>query len=49
MPHTAMTWRFFAPLLSAQFMIEATHIPVEIFSFEPLAADPRFILWDEDR
>merc|ERR1719345_228027 len=42
-PRTAMTYKFFAPLLSAQFMREATHIPVEIFSFDVYPARPRFI------
>merc|ERR1719424_756699 len=43
MPHTAMMYRFLAPLLSAQFIRDATHIPVEIFSLAACPARPRFI------
>merc|ERR1719162_1871356 len=46
-PRTAMTYRFLAPLLSAQFMSDATHIPVEILSLHPLDARPRFIVCNQ--
>merc|ERR1719498_800776 len=46
MPMTAIMYRFFAPLLSAQFIREATCRPVEIFNFAARPARPRFILLD---
>merc|ERR1719218_585807 len=43
MPRTAMMYKFLAPLLSAQFMREATQRPVEIFNLDARPARPRFI------
>merc|ERR1719329_342929 len=43
-PQTARTYKFLAPLLSAQFINEATLKPIDIFSLVTLPAPrPRFM------
>merc|ERR1719215_289925 len=44
MPRTAMMYKFFAPELSAQFIVVATLHSKDIFSLVALPAFPRFIV-----